>query len=104
MALKPVRVQDETGQPWWVYEEDVAWPYVRALHLQGIREVVLPRRTLLRGELTEVDFPATLDGMSAQSVTNVALAALLRRYVRLADCVAFLQRGRLGNPGVGSTE
>lgn len=91
MALKPLIAQDEAGQRWIVYEGDAAWDAARKLHLHGVREIVLPRPLLRYGKLTEVEVDAILDRISGQSVTNVALAPLLRRYLRLADCVAFLK-------------
>lgn len=98
--MKPLRVQDETGQWWLVYPGDVAWTACRALHLQGVKELVLPRSLLLHGQLTMPPIPGTIDRMSAQNVTeNPALAALFRRYVRLTDCVAYLNEASLASPG-----
>lgn len=104
MPLKPLQVADESGQAWVVYEGDVGWGAARQLYLHGVRELVLPRTLLLNGTLTDVTIPSKLETVNAESVTNVALATLIRRYVRLADCVAYLRRGEDGSPRRDPTE
>lgn len=88
MSLKPITCLDETGQRWLIFEEDVAFSAVRTLHLQGVRQLILPRSLLLRGDLTEPHLPDP----TKLDPTNPALAPLLRRYIRLSDCTSFLSK------------
>ena len=90
MAFKPVDAYDERGQRWYVCEGDPAWVHVHALWLRGVREIVLPRRTMITGELVDVSVPRT---MAAWDTTNEAAMQLLRRYVRVTDCVEWLRNG-----------
>ena len=90
MASKPVFCTDELGQRWVVYDADPAWPSVRALWNRGVREVVLPRQTLITGEVVAV---ATPQDLSKYPVDNPAVATLLRRQVRLRDCTWYLNQG-----------
>ena len=85
--MKPLRVSDAQGQRWLIFPGDPAWEGARKLHLAGVVEIVLPRGFIMYGNLTEVTLPARLEEWD---MSNPALATLLRRYVRLSDCTAFL--------------
>lgn len=84
---KPVQCHDERGQKWLVFDGDPGWPHVRQLWLWGVREIVLPRSALMSGELEPVSVPDLL----SMDVQNPAVAALLRRFVRLRDCTEALR-------------
>ena len=88
-----IQAHDETGQRWFVYADDPGWPAVRALYLRGVREIVLPRVTFIKGAVAPVKAPRT---MNDWDVTNPTFATLLRRYVRLQDCVEALNAAVLG--------
>ena len=87
MASKAVVATDDKGQVWWVYDGDPAWHLVHKLWARGVREIVLPRGTFITGQVVGMVTPQNL---ASFNVSNEALAALLRRYVRLRDCLAFL--------------
>ena len=89
---KPILTQDETGQRWFVYQDDPGWAACHALWLYGVRELVVPRGIIVRGV---ADYPRIPD-MSEWEATNEAVARLVRRYVRLRDCTKWLEEHNLG--------
>ena len=89
---KPVVGHDESGQRWFVYDTDPAWPLCRVLWHRGVREIVLPRHTYRTGELTNPVIPVNIYQCNA---TDPVVAPLVRRHIRLADCVDYL-RNALG--------
>ena len=85
---------DDKGQVWWVFDGDPAWHLVHKLWSRGVREIVLPRRTFITGQVVDMVVPQNL---ASFNVSNEALAMLLRRYVRLRDCLAFLVEAQDGS-------
>lgn len=87
MATKPIDVTDETGQAWLVFEDTAAWAPVRALYNHGVREIILPRHTIITGGVLDI----ALTDMLHWDVENAVVARVLRRNVRLQDCIKWLK-------------
>lgn len=89
--MKQVTAVDERGRPWIVYEGDMAWEPCRQLQKLGVKEVVLPTDTFLYGRVPETASSVKLDGLTAEHLTTPALKEIVRRTIRLDDCVAYLR-------------
>ena len=89
--MAQVKVADELGKAWIVYDNDTGYPLCRTLMKAGIEQLVLPRSALLMGVLPPSDYPeieATTELIQAFPEVREAV----QRGIRLRDCVEFLRR------------
>lgn len=84
---KPITIYDEYAAPWLVYEEDPAGPLVKTLAKLNLTLIVLPRESIITGELRDVAPPTFPDSLP-DSLDKVVI-----HQTRLYDCVQHLQRG-----------
>ena len=82
--LKPIKVEDESGTRWLVFEPDPGWPLVYALKGRGVEYIVLTRRTLTTGILGPT--PSVPSTLPTVDISNPRMAQYLQRVVRLRDC------------------
>ncbi len=91
MQLTPVEVFDEYSERWIVFEDDPAAEMLKKLTKLGLELIVLPRETLVTGQLTEVAKPMSFKGLPlTDSLKNVIIRAH-----RLYDCVQYLKDGEV---------
>ena len=83
---KAIEAQDERGTPWLVYEGDPAWEVVKKL--KALELIALPRKTLMTGELVEVEEPQF--GGITEEMLNEGLKAVIIRQTRMYDIWRFL--------------
>ena len=88
---------DHSGLTFLVFEGDPAWELCQKLLQRGVREIVLPRETLVTGRLVSVSTPSSL---AKWNVSKPEIAEMLRRYVRLKDCEWYLRGSNRSNPEV----
>jgi len=90
--VKQVEVADEHGKIWLIYKGDSAWNQSRFLSKIGLAEIVLPTEMLLQGTLPT---PCSID-FSEVPIESVRMSAdvqtIVRRQIRLKDCVQWLTR------------
>ena len=82
---KPTEISDNHGWPWLVYQGDPAYQYVQRLLKNHVLQVVLPRHTILTGELVSVKVPT----IQPSDLTPETIPVILR-LVRCNDCTQFL--------------
>ena len=86
-----MKVADEFGKVWMVYEGDIAYGLCRPLIRAGIKQLVLPRDALLRGQVPTTDYPK-IQATAAVIRTFPEVKEAVQRRIRLMDCVEFLRR------------
>jgi hypothetical protein len=90
--MKQVLAEDERGRSWIVYEGDSAWAPCQRLLKAGVKEVVLPSVTFLSGSVPP-QVASNLNGLTADMLrANPVAKPLVRRAIRLQDCVAWLNQ------------
>lgn len=90
--MKQVTAEDERGRSWIVYEGDTAWDQCQLLLKLGLKEVVLPSETFLSGNVPEKGSSIPLDAATPELVRqSPEIKQLVRRRLRLEDCVAYLR-------------
>ena len=93
--MKQLPAQDGAGRNWIVYDEDIAWPHLHALFRKGVTEAVLPISTLLTGVLPTSPEGPDLSGLPLEAVDSPEVKAVVRRQIRLNDCVAWLRQNEV---------
>ena len=87
--MKPIEIEDDSGVPWLVYEEDPAGDLVKSLQ-KVVQYIVLPRNTIITGCIYTYEDIVDLDDVVAmpQSLVDIII-----RKQRCYDCVRYLQDG-----------
>lgn len=52
-----MQVHDPEGVTWEVARDDPAWWLVTAISKEGLKEIVLPRKSIMTGKLVEMERP-----------------------------------------------
>jgi len=82
------KIEDETGQTWWVAKGDPAHESVQKLHTRYYTWIVLPRQLIRSGILAAIwDWPKALR-QARHLEYNVDRG---KRHLRLAECLKALE-------------
>ena len=92
--MKVVAIGDHVGRSWLVFENDTAWPLISRLAKQGVHDVVLPAETIMTGELPSTWTCQGFDELPPEALTIPDVLELVKRTVRMNDCVQYLQETR----------
>ena len=92
MTSGRTEVLDQYGVPWLVYPDDPAAELIKRLKVEYI---VLPRETLLTGEVYPVSHPS-FESIPVEAITP-KLAEVIKRTTRLYDIYHHLTESTSGN-------
>lgn len=82
-----LQIEDEYGCPWLVYKEDTAFPFADTLSKIGVKYIVLPRATIMSGEIPPIEKPE-VDGVPLTD----ELRKVMMRLIRLKECVEWIAK------------
>ena len=95
MTGKYLLASDERARNWIVYEDDMAWAQCQALTKLGLKDVVLPTNTFRYGHVELPEGLANIDSLQDVQIDDM-VKPLVRRVIRLRDCVHWLKENMHG--------